>query len=138
MGTSASASTSLARLFSIWATFSCSAAAAIARRPSARARATRVSASAWSACRRAPMLSPTSMSAMSIETISKAVWESSRRASTALEIRSGFSNTRLWLSAEPIALTIPSPTRAMIVSSVAPPISRCRLARTVTRALTFS
>ena len=69
------------------------------------------------------MLSPTSMSAMSIDTISKAVCESSRRASTALEMRSGFSSTSVCVSAEPIALTMPSPTRAMIVSSVAPPIS---------------
>ena len=40
--------------------------------------------------------------------------------------------------AEPIALTIPSPTRAMIVSSVAPPTNRSRCERTVTRALTFT
>ena len=39
------------------------------------------------------MFSPTSTSAMSIETISKAVCESSRRASTVLEMRSGFSST---------------------------------------------
>ena len=69
------------------------------------------------------MLSPTSMSAMSIETISKAVCESSRRASTALEMRSGFSSTCVCESDEPMALTMPSPTRAMIVSSVAPPIN---------------
>ncbi len=69
------------------------------------------------------MFSPTSMSAMSIDTISKAVCESSRRASTALEIRSGFSSTSVCESDEPMALTIPSPTRAMIVSSVAPPMS---------------
>ena len=37
-----------------------------------------------------------------------------------------------------MALTMPSPTRAMIVSSVAPPINCFRLARTVTRALTFN
>ena len=40
LGTSASASTSLARFSSIWAMISCSAATAIARRPSALARAT--------------------------------------------------------------------------------------------------
>ena len=90
LGTSASASTTLARLSSMLAIISCSSATAIARRPSALARATRMSASAWSACKRAPMFSPTSMSAMSIETISKAVCESSRRASTVLEMRSGF------------------------------------------------
>ena len=37
-----------------------------------------------------------------------------------------------------MALTMPSPTRAMIVSSVAPPINCLKLARTVTRALTFN
>ena len=42
--------------------------------------------------------------------------------STALEMRSGFSSTSMCDLAEPIALTMPSPTRAMIVSSVAPPI----------------
>ena len=35
-----------------------------------------------------------------------------------------------------MALTMPWPTRAMMVSSVAPPTRRSRLARTVTRALT--
>jgi hypothetical protein len=35
---------------------------------------------------------------------------------------------------EPIELTEPSPTRAMMVSSPAPPTSRSMLARTVTRA----
>jgi hypothetical protein len=39
------------------------------------------------------MLSPTSMSAMSMDTISKAVCESRRRANTAFEITSGFANT---------------------------------------------
>ena len=42
---------------------------AFARRTSALARATRISASAWSAWSRAPMFSPTSMSAISIDTI---------------------------------------------------------------------
>ena len=37
-----------------------------------------------------------------------------------------------------MALTMPSPTRAMIVSSVAPPTRRSRLVRTVTFALTLS
>ncbi len=41
-------------------------------------------------------------------------------------------------AAEPMALTMPSPTRAMIVSSVAPPMSWWRFARTVTRAFTLS
>jgi len=48
------------------------------------------------------MLSPTSMSAMSIDTISKAVCASSPRFSTAFEIRSGFSITCKWLFDEPI------------------------------------
>ena len=64
------------------------------------------------------MLSPTSMSAMSIERISKAVPASSPFSSTRLEIESGFSSTCLCVSAEPMAVTMPSPTRAMIVSSV--------------------
>ena len=51
---------------------------------------------------------------------------------------SGFSITCKWLSDEPMAVMIPSPTRAMIVSSVAPPINCSRLVRTVTRARTFS
>ena len=74
------------------------------------------------------------MSAMSIETIWNAVWASSPRSSTALEIVSGCSITSKWLSADPIEVMMPSPTRAMIVSSVAPPISCWRLVRTVTRA----
>ena len=37
-----------------------------------------------------------------------------------------------------MALTIPSPTRAMMVSSVAPPTSPGILVRTVTRALALS
>ena len=49
-----------------------------------------------------------------------------------LAIGSGFSGTFLWLMAEPIVLTIPSPTRGMIVSSPAPPTSRSMLVRTVT------
>ena len=72
------------------------------------------------------------MSAMSIETIWNAVWASRPRWSTALEIVSGCSITLKWLSAEPIEVMIPSPTRAMIVSSVAPPINCCRFVRTVT------
>jgi hypothetical protein len=40
----------------------------------------------------------------------------------------------LWDAAEPIEETVPSPTRAMIVSSPAPPTRRSMLARTVTRA----
>ncbi len=44
----------------------------------------------------------------------------------------------LWFSDDPIEDTMPSPTRAMIVSSPAPPTNRSRLARTVTRALQMS
>ena len=61
------------------------------------------------------MLLPTSTSAMSIERISNAVPESKPFARTALVIKSGFSRTALWLSADPIALTMASPTRAMTV-----------------------
>ncbi len=75
---------------------------------------------------------------MSMERISNAVPASSPLASTALEIMSGFSSTFLWDSAEPMVLTIPSPTRARIVSSPAPPTSRSMLARTVTRAIASS
>ena len=84
------------------------------------------------------MFSPTSMWAMSIDTISNAVWASRALCSTVWEIMPGLASTALWSSAEPIALTIPSPTRAMIVSSVAPPTSRSSLVRTVTRALASS
>jgi hypothetical protein len=73
-----------------------------------------------------------------METISKAVWNPVAGPSTVGGIMSGLASTFRWSSAEPMALTMPSPTRAMIVSSVAPPISCCRLARTVTRALTFN
>src|SRR5216110_543258 len=41
-------------------------------------------------------------------------------------------------SSDLIALTMPSPTRAMIVSSVAPPTKRSRCERTVTRAFTLA
>src|SRR6476660_3884089 len=57
--------------------------------------ATRLSASACSVCNFAPMLSPTSTSAMSIERISNAVLLSSPLARTVLEMRSGFSSTSL-------------------------------------------
>ena len=55
--------------------------------------------------------------------ISKAVLARRLDSQTAFEMRSGFSKTWACVSDEPIALTIPSPTRAMIVSSVAPPIN---------------
>ncbi len=84
------------------------------------------------------MFLPTSTSAMSIERISNAVPESRPLASTVFEIASGFSSTALWESAEPIVDTMPSPTRARIVSSPAPPTSRLMLARTVTRAIAIS
>jgi len=58
--------------------------------------------------------------------------------STFLEMWSGFSSTSLWLADEPMVLTMPSPTRAMIVSSPAPPTSRSMLVRTVTRETTMS
>ena len=84
------------------------------------------------------MFLPTSMSAMSMERISYAVPASRPLVSTSLEMLSGFSNTLLWLSDEPIEDTMPSPTRARMVSSPAPPTSCLMFARTVTRALAIS
>ena len=78
------------------------------------------------------------MSAMSIDTISNAVCASSALCSTVCEIMPGLASTSLWSWAEPMAFTMPSPTRAMIVSSVAPPTSRSSLVRTVTRAFARS
>ena len=75
---------------------------------------------------------------MSMERISYAVPESSPLLSTTLEMWSGFSSTSLWLADEPMELTMPSPTRAMIVSSPAPPTSRSMLVRTVTRETAMS
>ena len=68
----------------------------------------------------------------------KAVCESSPFASTARAISIGLASTSLWLAQEPMADTIPSPTLAIIVSSVAPPISCLMLVRTVTRAFAFN
>jgi hypothetical protein len=51
---------------------------------------------------------------------------------------SGFSSTSLCVFAEPMVLTIPSPTRAITVSSPAPPTSRSMLVRTVTRETAIS
>ena len=48
---------------------------------------------------------------------------------------SGFSRASWWVSIEPMVETMPSPTRAMIVSSPAPPTRRAMFVRTVTRAL---
>jgi len=53
------------------------------------------------------MLSPTSMSAMSIERISNAVPASSPFSSTRREIESGLASTSLCDSAEPIVVVIP-------------------------------
>ena len=86
----------------------------------------------------APMFLPTSMSAMSMERISKAVPASSPFRSTSLEMLSGFSSTCSCESADPMLDTMPSPTRARMVSSPAPPTSWWMLARTVTRALAMS
>ena len=58
--------------------------------------------------------------------------------STVRLIRSGFSSTCLCVSLEPTVVTMPSPTRAMMVSSPAPPTRRSMLVRTVTRALARS
>ena len=73
-----------------------------------------------------------------MERISKAVFESRPLARTALDILSGFSSTALCESEEPMALTMPSPTRATMVSSVAPPTSWAMLVLTVTRARAIS
>ena len=73
-----------------------------------------------------------------MERISKAVPESRPLESTFLEMLSGFSNTSLCELAEPIEETIPSPTRASMVSSPAPPTNWSILARTVTRATAIS
>ena len=84
------------------------------------------------------MFAPTSTSAISIERISKAVPASNPRERTSFDILSGFANTSLCDCAEPIDVTIPSPTRARIVSSPAPPTNCARLARTVTRAIAIN
>ena len=84
------------------------------------------------------MLRPISMSAISMERISKAVPASSPLRNTSLEMESGFSSTDLWFSEEPMEETIPSPTRASTVSSPAPPTNWRMLARTVTRALAIN
>ena len=81
------------------------------------------------------MFLPTSISAISIERISKAVPLFSPFSSTVLDIESGFSKTASYVSLEPIALTIPSPTLAIIVSSVAPPTRFGISVLTVTLAL---
>ena len=75
---------------------------------------------------------------MSMERISKAVPESSPFWRTVFEIASGFSSTSLCDCADPMVDTIPSPTRARMVSSPAPPTRRLMLARTVTRATAMS
>ena len=84
------------------------------------------------------MLRPTSTSAMSMDRISYAVPASKPLDSTVREIRSGFSSTCLCVSAEPTVVTMPSPTRAITVSSPAPPTRRSMFVRTVTRALARS
>ena len=58
--------------------------------------------------------------------------------STVWLIRSGFSSTALCVSEEPMVVTMPSPTRAIMVSSPAPPTRRFTSVRTVTRALARS
>ena len=138
MGMPASASTTLARISWVRADCSCSLATAAARRISAFACATCLSASACSAWSRAPILSATSTSGTSFDRISKEVPESTPFSKTRREMESGFSRTSLYELAEPTEVTMPSPTRAMTVSSVAPPTKRSRLVRTVTRARTLT
>ena len=59
------------------------------------------------------MFFPTSISAISIERISKAVPLFRPLSNTVFDIESGFSSTASYVSLEPIALTIPSPTLAI-------------------------
>ena len=86
----------------------------------------------------APMFCPTSISAISIERISYAVETSKPLFKTVFEIMSGFSKTSVWVKAEPTVVTIPSPTRAKIVSSPAPLTRRGRFDLKVIFALTLS
>ncbi len=57
---------------------------------------------------------------------------------TVFEILSGFSKTSLCVSEEPIVVTTPSPTRAIIVASPAPPTSLSKFALTVTLAFALN
>jgi hypothetical protein len=86
----------------------------------------------------APIFFPISISAISIDKISKAVPLSNPLFNTTFEIESGFSNTCLWSYALPILVTMPSPTRAKIVSSPAPPTNCLMFARTVTLAFAIN
>ena len=110
----------------------------MARLSSALAWAIFLSASACRDCSWAPMFLPTSISAISMERISKAVPESSPLLRTRFEMSSGFSSTSLWDCAEPTVVTMPSPILARIVASPAPPTRRSRSALTVTLAFTRS
>ena len=78
------------------------------------------------------------MSAISMDNISNAVPASKPLARTVLDMVSGFSNTALWVLAEPMVVTIPSPTRARIVSSPAPPTNCAIFALTVTLAFAIN
>ena len=102
------------------------------------ARATRMSASAWSACKPGADV----LAHVDVGDVDRDDLEGGLRVEPAgqhgLGDAVGLASTSRCDSAEPMALTMPSPTRAMIVSSVAPPINCFRFARTVTRALTFS
>ena len=84
------------------------------------------------------MFRPMSTSAMSMERISNAVPASNPFDNTSFEISSGFSSTLLCSAAEPTVVTIPSPIRAIIVASPAPPTRRSRFVLTVTLAFTSS
>jgi lipoyl synthase len=138
LGTSASASTTSARFSACLAMFSCSWA-------TARRAALLGLGLGDGACRPRPgrpelgadVLADVDVGDVDREDLERRVGVEPL-SSTALEMWSGFSSTSLWSSAEPIAVTMPSPTRAMIVSSVAPPTSRSMFVRTVTRAFTLS
>ena len=72
------------------------------------------------------------------DSISQTILRKGLDAGTAYEILSGFSRTTVCDSEEPIVETIPSPTRAITVSSPAPPTSRSMFARTVILAFAFT
>ena len=91
---------------------------------SALARATRMSASAWSACKPGADV----LAHVDVGDVDRDDLEGRLRVEPAGQHGLGnavgiLQHFAVCDSAEPMALTMPSPTRAMIVSSVAPPIN---------------
>ena len=84
------------------------------------------------------MFSPISMSAISMEIIEKAVFASRPCTIAPLEICAGISSTSMWESADPIAETIPWPTRAVMVLFGCPTDQLVQVGSTVTLAPTKS